>query len=285
MKEGGAVITVHTNLPFYKVSKEIENNYSSEKNMAFQKAIQEGRFYYLDLVSGGNKINATYNDVKNVSGITNDPNRIIYEINAAKNKIKQELPDVPILVIYLNISSSIVDFDSKTVLKMIRKLTIDTKREGDIFLGVANRDIHELQVTNTLNHIVDYAINFGFETIDDKKQSYVYVSRTSLVREAHKILNQRSAYFFTHDNFITLFPSYSSFEELKKSMSFSESGQVSVLGWNHIITPIQTLILFLETMKKLHSYEEYQKILYDLGLQIGIGAASLIETERRITNK
>lgn len=285
IKEGGAVITVDANLPFYKISKEVKNNYSEEKNIAFQKALQEGRFYYLDLVSGENRLNANYNHVKNVRGIANDPNRIIYEINFAKKQIKQEFPDTPILVEYLNLSSSIVDFDSKTVLKMSRKLTIDTKREGDIFLGVANRDIHELQVTNTLNHIVDYAVNFAFEKIDDKKQSYVYISRTPLVREAHKILNQRFAYFFTPDNFITLFPLYYAFNELKESMSFSESGQVSVLGWNHIITPIQTFLLFLETMKKRHSYEEYQQILYDLGLQIGRGVANLIEAERRITDK
>lgn len=285
MKGGGAVITVHTNLPFDKVSKEIKNSYSDENNVAFQKAVREGRFYYLDLVSGENRLNANYNNFKNVRGIANDPNRIVYEINVAKNQIKQEFPETPIIVVYLNVSSSIVDFDPKTVLKMIRKLTIDTKREGDIFLGVANRDIHELQVTNTLNHVVDYSVNFGFETIDDKKQSYVYTSRTPLVREAHKVLNQRFAYFFTRDNFITIFPLYYSFDELKESMSFSELGQVSVLGWNHIITPIQTLLLFLETLKKLHSHEEYQRILYDLGLHVGIGAANLIGSERGINNK
>jgi predicted hydrocarbon binding protein len=285
MREGGAVITVHANLPFYKISKEIKNYYSDEKNKAFQEAVKEGRFYYLDLVSGENRLNKNYNDVKNVKGIANDPNRIVYEINVAKKQIKQEFPDTPILVLYLNLSSSIVDFDSKTVLKMTRKLTIDTKREGDIFLGVANRDIHELQVTNTLNHIVDYAVNFAFETIDDKKQSYIYVSRTPLVREAHKILNQRLAYFFTPDNLITLFPLYYTFDELKESMSFSETGQVSVLGWNHIITPTQTFLLFLETIKKLYNQEEYQKVLYDLGLNMGKGIANLIESERRLTDK
>ncbi|MEM2144395.1 MAG: hypothetical protein QW279_03470 [Candidatus Jordarchaeaceae archaeon] len=217
IKEGGAVITVQTNIPFDKTSKDIKENYSEDKNTAFQKALLEGRFHYLDLVSGENRLEANYSDVKNVRGIANDPNRIVYEINFAKNQIKREFPDTPILITYLNLSASIFDFDAKTILRIVRKLVIDTKKEGDIFLGVANRDIHEVQVTNTLNHIVDYAVNFVYETIDDKKQSYIYVSRTPLVREAHKILNQRFAYMFTPDNFLTIFPLCHDFNELKKT--------------------------------------------------------------------
>ncbi|WXG40325.1 MAG: 4-vinyl reductase [Candidatus Freyarchaeum deiterrae] len=285
VEKGGAVITINTNLPFNIVQRQFKKNYSDEKNAAFQNSINDGRFYYLDLVSGENKTNATYSSIKNIRGIANDLNSIIYEINGAKNQIKQLFPDLTILVIYANISSSIIDFDSKTVLKMIRKLTMDTKREGGILLGIANRDVHEPQVINTLNHLVDYAINLGFETIGDKKQSYVHVSRTPLVSEAHKILNQRLAYLFTHDNFITLFPLYDSFDELKEGMSFNELGQVSLFGWNHVIAPIQVFTLPLETMKSLLIYEEYRRIIFDSGLRVGISVSSFIESERQINNK
>lgn len=285
LEKGGAVITVHTNLPFYIIQKQIRRNYSDEKNMVFQKAIGNGKFYFLDLVSGENKTNTTYNDVKNIRGVSNDPNRIIYEITSAKNQIKQKFPDIPILIAYVNISSSIVDFDSKTVLKMIRRLIIDAKREGNILLGIVNCDVHESTVTNTLNHLVDYVINFGLEKINGKKQSYVYISRTPLVKEAHKILNQRFAYHFSSDKFLTLFPLYHSFDELKKSMTFNELGQISVLGWNHVITPVQTFILAFKNMEKIHSYEEHQQILFNFGLTVGIGAALLIKSERGISNK
>lgn len=285
MEEGGAVIAIQTNLPFDMVQKEVENTYSNEKYMVFKKAIRDGKFYFLDLVSGENKIRATYNDVKNVRGVANDPNRITYEINDAKNQIKQKFPDTPILIIYLNISSSIVDFDSKTILKMIRRLVIDAKREGNILLGIANHDVHEPTVTNTLNHLFDYAINFGLEKINEKKHSYVHVSRTPLVKEAHKILNQRFAYYFLRDKFITLFPLYHSYDEMKESMSFNELGQISVLGWNHVITPIETFILFLKTCERAHGQEEHQQILFDLGLKVGMGAARLIESEHHISNK
>ncbi|MBS7249031.1 MAG: 4-vinyl reductase [Candidatus Freyarchaeota archaeon] len=284
LEKGGAVIMVHTNLPFEIINRQIKENFCEKMNTAFQKAIREDRFYFLDLVSSENKT-IVYNEVKNIREIANEPNRIIYEISEAKSRLKQKFPDTPILVIYANISSSIIDFDSKTVLRMIRKLTLDAKGEGGIFLGIANRDVHEPQVTNTLTHIIDYAINFSFETVEEKKQSYVHISRTPLIREAHKILNQRFAYLFTPDKFITLFPLYDSFTKLKESMSFNELGQVSILGWNHIITPIQTLILFIKAIEKQHNQEESRKILLELGEQVGRGAALLIKSESQKNNK
>ncbi|MEM2133602.1 MAG: 4-vinyl reductase [Candidatus Jordarchaeaceae archaeon] len=285
LEKGGAVITVHTNLPFEIINRQIKKNFSEKMNKVFQKAIQEDRFYFLDLVSSENKTKVVYDEVRNIREIANEPNRIIYEINEAKSQLKQKFPDTPILVIYANVSSSIIDFDSKTVLRMIRKLTLDAKGEGGIFLGIANRDVHEPQVTNTLTHIIDYAINFSFETVEEKKQSYVHISRTPLIREAHKILNQRFAYLFTPDKFITLFPLYDSFTKLKESMSFNELGQVSILGWNHIITPIQTLILFIKAIEKQHNQEESRKILLELGKQVGRGAALLIKSESQKNNK
>lgn len=285
LEKGGAVIAVHTNLPFYIIQKQVEKNYSNEKNMVFQKAIRDGKFYFLDLVSGEDKTNTTFNGVKSIRGIANDPDRIIYEINSAKNQIKQKFPDTPILVAYVNISSSVVDFGSKPVLKMIRRLIIDTKREGDILLGIANREVHKPTVTNTLSHLVDYVINFGLEKINDKKQSYVHVSRTPLLKEAHKLLNQKFAYYFSGDKFLTLFPLYHSFDELIKSMSFNELGQISLRGWNHVITPVQTFILAFKNMEKVHNYEEQQQILFNYGLTVGIGAALLIKTESGLSNK
>jgi predicted hydrocarbon binding protein len=284
LEKGGVVITVHTNLPFEIINKQIKKNFSEKMNAVFQNAIQEGRFYFLDLVSSENK-KIVYDEVRNIREIVNEPNRIVYEINDVKSRVKQKFPDAPILLIYSNISSSIIDFDSKTVLRMIRKLTLDAKGDGGIFLGIANRDVHEPQVTNTLIHIVDYAINFSFETVEEKKQSYVHISRTPLVREAHKILNQRFAYIFTPDKFITLFPLYDSFTKLKENMSFNELGQVSILGWNHVITPIQTFILFIRSVEEQYTYEECQKILFELGKKVGRGATLLIKPVALITNK
>ncbi len=283
--KGGAVITIHTNLPFEIINRQIKKNFSEKMNTIFQRAIQEDRFYFLDLVSSENKTKVVYDEVRNIREIANEPKRIIYEIKEAKSRLKQKFPDVPILVIYANISSSIIDFDSKTVLRMIRKLTLDAKGDGGIFLGIVNRDVHEPQVTSTLTHIIDYAINFSFETVEEKRQSYVHISRTPLIREAHKILNQRFAYLFTPDKFVTLFPLYDSFTKLKESMSFNELGQVSILGWNHIITPIQTLILFIKAIEKQHSPEESKRILLELGKQVGRGAALLIKSESLKDNK
>ncbi|MGQ9719706.1 MAG: V4R domain-containing protein [Candidatus Jordarchaeum sp.] len=285
LEKGGAVISVHTNLPFNIIQKQVEKNYSHGKNEVFQKAVTEGRFHFLSLVSSENRINTSYNVLKSVREIANDPNRIVYEINDVKNRIRQDFPDTLILVTYTNISSSIIDFDSRTVLKMIRRLVLDAKREGYIFLGTANRDVHESTVTNTLNHIVDYAMNFSLETIYDQKHTYVYVSKTPLLKEAHKILNQRVAYHFSSDNFITLFPLYPSFDELKESMSFNEWGQISVLGWNHIITPIQTLTIFLDSVEKLFGHEKNQEILFDLGRKVGVGAARLVESGLQISDE
>lgn len=84
VEKGGAVITINTNLPFNIVQRQFKKNYSDEKNAAFQNSINDGRFYYLDLVSGENKTNATYSSIKNIRGIANDLNSIIYEINGAK---------------------------------------------------------------------------------------------------------------------------------------------------------------------------------------------------------
>ncbi|MHA1604146.1 MAG: V4R domain-containing protein [Candidatus Freyarchaeota archaeon] len=285
LEKGGAVITVQTDLPFNRILKETRESFSDEKNKVLRRALREGRFHYLDLVSGENETVSTYGDSGNIRRIANDTNRIVYEINTTKNQIRQNFPDTPILVKYASISSSIIDFDSQTVLKMIRRLTIDTKRKGDIFLGVVNRDIHEPKVTNTLNHFADYVIDFGLETINDNRQSYVRLSRTPLIGDSYKVINQRFAYFFTGDDFFTLFPLFQSFEELKESISFNELGQLSVLGWPHVFTPMEPLIIFFKAAEKRHDYEKCQQILFELGQWVGIGAARLVESRLGVNNR
>ena len=285
MERGGAVITIQTDSPFNRILRETRRNFSDEKYRVLQAALREGRFHYLDLVSGENKTASASGDFENIRGVANDPNRILYEINAARNQIRYNFPETPILVKYVSISSSVIDFDSQTVLKMIRRLTIDTKRRGDIFLGVVNRDIHEPKVTNTLNHFADYVINFGLTTINGNRQSYLHLTRTPLIGDSYRVINQRFAYLFTPDNFFTLLPLFRSFEELKENISFNELGQLSVLGWPHVFTPVETLILFFKNTEKRHGFEKCQQILFELGQWVGVGAARLVESALGLKGK
>nr|MDO8089307.1 hypothetical protein [Candidatus Sigynarchaeota archaeon] len=148
IRQGGGCIGVFTSLPFSLLFGDIKNRFSEEPLPLVEGSLKEGRIYYLDIVSDVD-LQESLGGFDGVVRVTNDSDRILYEIDRSRERIKKAFPDIPIMVLYSNLSSSIIDFGSATVLKMFRRLTVKTKQRGDIILGLVNRDLHDSRVINT----------------------------------------------------------------------------------------------------------------------------------------
>ncbi|MEM3562822.1 MAG: V4R domain-containing protein [Candidatus Jordarchaeaceae archaeon] len=228
--------------------------------------------------------NFTFNHSEYVTPVVNDLNRILYEILSARNKIKS-FSDVPILILQSNISSLILDFEPRAVLNMIRKLILDVKMHGDLFLGVLNRDMQELSVANALAHLADYILEFGVDLIEGKKQPYVSVTRTPLSLDTKKILYKKFTYEIFEDNFYILPTIPTSFEELKTRISYLERGEVIAYDTNYIIAEMPTFVLLLRGIEKKLGKCEYTKIVKNVGKLIGSHILKILSSRFKLTDE
>lgn len=283
LEKGGGCILIYENLPFSLALNETLYFHSPEKRLILQEAVNEGRLYYLNIVLEDTISTSNFDQSDFFTPIANDLNRIMYEVSIAKNKIKESLSDVPVLILQTNISSFIVDFESKAVLEMVRKLILSVKSRGDFFLGILNREMQEENVINSFTHFADYVLEFGIDILGGKKQSYVSVNRTPLLKDTEKKLYKKFAYEFSEDNFYTI-PSFpTSFEELKESISYLERGEITVYDTNYVITDMHNFVhLFKEVEKKLGK-SEYTKIIRNVGRSIGSQTAKGLSSQFKLT--
>jgi predicted hydrocarbon binding protein len=193
----------------------------------------------------------------------------MYEILNAKNQIDKIFSDAPVLILQTNISSLIVDFGPKVVLNMIRKLILNVKRGHAFFLGTLNREMQEQSVTNSLTHFTDYILEFGIDVLGGKKQPYVSVKRTPLLKNTEKSLYKKFAYEISRDNFYTIPSLPISFEELRENISYLERGEVTIYDTNYVIIEIQSLLSLLKEAEKKLGKSEYTKTLGNVGESVG----------------
>lgn len=132
---------------------------------------------------------------------------------------------------YHNISSTMIDFDSRAVLKVLRRLIANIKQNGNIFLGVMNRDIHEPEVTNTLKHFSSYVVEFGLELGKGAPYPYFQVSKTPMVGFVKRILHKKVAYHISGNKFETFSPISFYLDELENGQVFLSEGR-SFNIWN-----------------------------------------------------
>ncbi len=267
LERGGACILIHENLPFSLALEGQLHFTTPEKRLALQKAVGEGRLYYLDVVleDTTNKESEHSDCVKPVE---NDLNRIMYEILNAKSQIKKDFSDVPVLILQANISSLAVDFDPGSILRMIRKLILRVKRSGDLFLGILNRELHERKVVYSLTHLADYVLEFGIDVFSGKKQPYVSVTRVPFPNSVKRYYG-KSAYEITGDDFYTLPSLPSSFEELKENLFYIELGDVIAYDTNYVITGMRTFVHLLMEIEEKLGKGEYTRIIKRVGSSVG----------------
>ncbi len=269
LEKGGGCILVYENLSFSQVISEILYLHSPEKRLVLQKAMDEGRLHYLNIVLEDTISSANLNKSDLTKPVENDLNIITYEILNSKNQIKKNFSDAPVLILQTNISSLMVDFGPKDVLAMIRKMILNVKRGGDLFLGVLNREIQERKVTNSFTHFADYILEFGIDLLGGKKQSYVSVNRTPLSKDAAKRLYKKFAYELSEDNFYTVPSLPTSFEELKESISYLERGEITAYDTNYTITEMRTFVNFLKEIEKKLGKSDYTQLIKNVGESIG----------------
>ncbi|MEX2753210.1 MAG: V4R domain-containing protein [Candidatus Freyarchaeota archaeon] len=284
LKNGGGCIFVYENLPFSLATKDVLYFRSPEKRRVLQEAMDEGRLQYLNIVLEENISYSALTQSEYVKPVVNDLNRILYEILNARNKIKS-FSDIPVLILQSNISSLIVDFEPRAVLNMIRKLILDVKMHGDLFLGILNREMQELSVANSFTHLADYILEFGVDFIEGKKQPYVSVTRTPLPRDNKKRLYKKFTYEIFEDNFYTLPTIPTSFEELKASISYLERGEVIAYDTNYIIAEMPTFIILLKEIEKKLGENEYAKIVKNVGKLIGSHIVRALSSRFKLTDK
>ncbi|MBS7249029.1 MAG: hypothetical protein KIH08_00320 [Candidatus Freyarchaeota archaeon] len=284
LKNGGGCVFVYENLPFSWAIKDVLYFRSPEKRRVLQEAMNEGRLHYLNILLEDNISNFTRNHSECVTPVVNDLNRIFYEILNARNKIKN-FSDVPVLILQSNISSLVLDFEPRAVLNMIRKLILDVKIHGDLFLGILNRDIQELSLANSLAHLADYILEFGVDFIEGKKQPYVSVTRTPLSTDDKKILYKKFAYELFEDNFCIIPTIPTSFEELKASISYLERGEVIAYDTNYIIAEMPTFVILLKEIEKKLGKSEYTKIVKNVGRLIGSHILKILSSRFKLNYK
>lgn len=268
LERGGGCILVYENLPFSLALEGLLHFDSPEKRLALQRAVREGRLYYFDVVLEDAASITEFEHSEFVRPIENDLNKIGYEVLKAKSRIKRDFSDSPVLILKANVSSLAVDFDPGSILKMVRKLVLRVKRSGDLFLGILNRELHEQKVVSSFTHLADYVLEFGIDVLSGKKQPYVSVTRTSFPDGARRFYG-KSAYELASDDFYTVPSLPSSFEELKKNIFYTETGNVITYNMNYIITEMRTFVRLLKEVEEKLGKDEYARIIINVGSSIG----------------
>ncbi|WXG40327.1 MAG: 4-vinyl reductase [Candidatus Freyarchaeum deiterrae] len=269
LEKGGGCVLIYENLPFSLAVNETLYFQSPAKRLILQKAMNEGRLHFLNIVVEETVSTQKFNYSEFITEVVNDPPRIVYEILNAKNQIKKIFSDAPVLILHTNISSLIVDFEPQVVLNMIRKLILNVKQGSDLFLGILNREMQEQNVTNSITHFTDYILEFGIDILGGKKQPYVSVNRTPLLKDTEKSLYKKIAYEISEDNFYTIPSLPTTFEELKENISYLERGEVTAYGTNYVIIEIWSLLHLLKESEKKLGKSEYTKIIGRVGGSIG----------------
>jgi len=280
--QGMACVAIQTDEPYFLASKKFKHVFLPDKFPLLIKAMDEGRFTYLDLTSDKSQSDKTTEDLSGVKLVRNDIDRILYEASQAIDRTKRKFPDTKIIFLYHNISSTIVDFDSKAVLKMLKKLIANIKQDGNIFIGVMNRDIHEPEITNTLKHFSNYAVEFGLELKDNSPRPYFQVSKTPMVGFVKRILHKKLAYHISGNKFETFSPISFYLDELENGQVFYQKGEVSILGTKNLVLPIYFLVNLLKSLERNLGYETYRKVVLELGADSGTKNVRAVESEFKL---
>ncbi|MEX2724643.1 MAG: V4R domain-containing protein [Candidatus Freyarchaeota archaeon] len=277
--QGLPCVAIQTDEPHFLAARKFKHMFLPDKYHALMKAIDEGRFTYLDLVSGRVPSGENFEGLVGIVPVRNDIDRILYEANHAMEKMRVMFPGSPVILLYHNISSTMVDFDSKAALNMFKKLITSIKQNGDILIGVVNRDIHELEITNTLKHFSNYAMEFGLDFKEDSPHPYLQVSKTPMAGFARKLLHKKVAYYISGNKFETFSPASFYLDELEDGQVFYQKGEISVLGTKHLVFPTQLLANLLLNFEKSIDYDTYRKIVMELGKDFGAKNVRIVESE------
>ncbi len=280
--QGMSCVAIQTDEPYILALKKFKHIFLPEKVPLLLQKVEEGRFTYLDLVSSPIQSDEIAENLNGVRLVSNDINRILYEANQAIEKTKTKFPNSKIIFLYHNVSSTIVDFDSKAVLKMLRKLIGTIKQDGNIFIGVVNRDIHESEITNALKHFASYVLELGLEMKNDLPHPYLQVSKTPMVGVIKRILHKRLAYHISGDKFETFSPISFYLDELEDGQIFYQKGEVSILGTKSLVLPVQFLVELLKTLEENLDYELYRKMVLELGIEFGAKNVRAVESEFKL---
>jgi predicted hydrocarbon binding protein len=278
--QGMTCVAVQTDEPYFLASKKFKYVFLPDKFPLLIKAMDEGRFTYLDLASGKSQFEKT--EVSGVRLVKNDIDRILYEAIQAMERTMMRFPDSKIIFLYHNISSTMIDFDSRAVLKMLRKLIAYIKQNGNIFIGVVNRDIHEPEITNILKHFSSYAVDFGLEFMNGSPQPYFQVSKTPMVGFVKRILHKKLAYHIAGNKFETFSPISFYLDDLENGQFFYQKGEVSVLGTKNLVLPIYFLVKLLKSLENNLDYEEYRRTVLELGVDSGTTNVRAVESEFKL---
>lgn len=281
VEKGMSCVAIQTDEPYLLASKKFAHVFLPEKFPLLMEKMNEGRFIYLDLVSGKDQSIQT-SGLSGVKLVENNLDRILYDASQALDLMMNNFTDNKVIVLYHNISSSMIDFDSKPVLRMLKKLVGKIKQDGNIFVGVVNRDIHESEVTNTLKHFASYVVELGLEMKDGSPHPFLQVSKTPIIGVVKRILHKKLAYHISGDKFETFSPISFYLDELEDGQVFYQKGEVSILGTKTLVFPISFLASLLKTLENNIDYELYRKIVLEIGVKFGAKNVRAVESEFKL---
>jgi predicted hydrocarbon binding protein len=285
LENGGGCVLIYENLPFFLAVNETLYFHSPLKKLTLEKAMNESRLHYLNITVEDTISTLHFNQSEFIKTVANEPKRIMYEILNAKNQIKNSFSGIPVLILQTNISSLAVDFGPKDALNMLRKVVLNVKSGRDFFLGILDRKMHEQNVTNSFTHLADYVLEFGIDILGGKRQTYVSVNRTPLLKDTGRKLYKKIAYELSEDNFYTIPYLPSSFEELKENISYLEKGEITSYDTNYIITGMSDFVHLLKEIEKKLGKKEYTKTIKTVGRSIGSHVAKALSSQFQPTNE
>lgn len=277
-KQGGGSVIVSTSLPSSMLFDDIRTRFTNEDIPIIMNGLEEYRGYYIDTV-GKEKFQLGENIFRSMISIDNDPNKILYEISFLRDKIKKNFPEIPVMISYHNFSSSIIDFGPETVLKMYRKLTTKMKQKGDIIIGLVNRDIHDSQTISTLIHLSDFVLELASEERGGVKQPYMQVLKSPVLEPDMAKLQQRCTYVLSGTNFQKITSQALIFNDLKRNITYSEDGTVSINNVEYLITPLETFTLLFKELEKSLAIEEYCEFMKNFGRLVGLEVTNLFRSK------
>lgn len=162
---------------------------------------------------------------------------------------------------------------------MFRKLTTNAKQKGYLITGFVNRDLHDYRVINTLMHFADFVVELSSVENGGVKQPYIQVLKSPILESNITNLQQRYAYTISENNFSTIPSLAPVFDELKRSISYRESGALSIHNIEYLIIPLNTFLLLYKELEKNLEINECGEFIKNFGKAVGLEITKLFRSE------
>ncbi len=157
--------------------------------------------------------------------------------------------------------------DEGKVLRFFRQLFQLLKTKDDLGLFYLDRNAHSTQFVSALENMSDIIINLRV-----KEFSGIYIPHLRIIKNRYyggNVISTEVPYSFTADGIRIQSKMLDDFEVLKKNLVITPDNNLELYGLKYRITPYNQIIQLNQRLYNKLSYEEYCKILFEVGKASG----------------